>query len=67
VADTTSQTFREYYGAHAALASRAISRYEASAKSWQYANVNLNLNLHQRLVFHEVSRDTSSPCARPPY
>ena len=50
VADTTSQTFRAYYGAHAALASRVISRYEESARSWQYANVNLNLNLHQRLV-----------------
>ena len=48
--DTTSQIFSDYYGANAALASRVISRYEESAGSWQYANVNVNLNLHQRLV-----------------
>jgi hypothetical protein len=53
-ADTTSQTFSEYYGANAALASRVISRYEESAGSWQYANVNVNLNLHQRLVPGDV-------------
>lgn len=47
-ADTTSGVLSEYYGANAALASRVISRYEESAGSWQYANVNVNLNLHQR-------------------
>jgi hypothetical protein len=53
-ADTTSQIFSEYYGAKASLASRAISRYEESASSWQYANANVNLNLHQRLAPDEA-------------
>jgi hypothetical protein len=49
VAGTTSQIIGEYYGANAALASRVIGKYEDSASSWQYANRNVNLNLHQRL------------------
>lgn len=53
--DTTSRSISEYYGGNAALAARVISRYEGSARSWQYANTNVNLNLHRRLAPDEVS------------
>lgn len=49
-ANTTEQIIGEYYGGNAALASRLISRYEERARFWQYANGNLNSNLHQRVV-----------------
>lgn len=49
-AETGSQIIRDYYGANASLASRVISRYEERAPSWQYANVNVNMNLHRRLA-----------------
>lgn len=54
-ADIVKQLINDYYGANAALATRVIARYERGASSWQYANSNVNLNLHQRLGDGEVA------------